>query len=116
MLYEVITFIDLEPVFGLTYFTADTTITKQRYYQHEIASFNKKKLYQKQLVISNREAEIEGSETVALYKQIKTITEDLEDKETLREELLVRGVLYGVVMNYTNSLNDYSLLLSLQLV
>ena len=101
-------FIDLEPVFGLTYYTSDTVLSRPRYYEKEVVRFNKRELYKSPLIITNREIEAEGLKYIRLINDINTISEDLQDEEADRELLITRGVLYSVAMNYSNAMADYN--------
>jgi len=101
-------FIDLEPVFGLSYYTGDTILSRPRYYEKEVEHFNKLELYKNSLIITNREIEAEGLKYIRLINDINTISEELQDEETDREILIARGVLYSIVMNYSNAMADYN--------
>ncbi|MBI9064175.1 MAG: tetratricopeptide repeat protein [Marinilabiliaceae bacterium] len=107
-------FIDLEPVFGLSFFSADTMLDRTRYYQKEIAAFNKLQLYNQSLVITNRESEADGLNSVRFFRQISGITEEMKDQEAEKEYQVVRAVLYGLVMNYSNAIQDYDAFLKKQ--
>lgn len=107
-------FIDLEPVFGLSFFSADTVLDRTRYYQKEIAAFNKMHLYNHSLVITNRESEADGLTSVRFFRQISSISEEMKDEEAEKEYQLVRAVLYGLVMNYSNAIQDYDAFLKEQ--
>jgi len=107
-------FIDLEPVFGLSYFSADTIINRPKYYEKEVAALNKKKLYSEELKITNREIEAQGNRTIQIFTSINEVADELDYSDADEELLLVRGVLYGVVANYTNSISHYNKLLDEQ--
>lgn len=107
-------FIDLEPVFGLSFNSADTLINRPPFYEKEVYRFNRKKLYPSDLKITNREIEAQGTSAVKLFNTINEISRELEDNETDREFLLARGVLYGIVVNYSNSIVNYDELLKEQ--
>ncbi|WP_430809685.1 MULTISPECIES: tetratricopeptide repeat protein [unclassified Carboxylicivirga] len=104
-------FIDLEPVFGLTYYPGDTLLSRPPYYEKEVMAFNKKELYERPLVITNREVEAEGLQYIRLTNAINNITEELQDDATDRAILITRGVLYSMVMNYSSAMADYNELL-----
>ncbi len=101
-------FIDLEPVFGLTYYSGDTLLQRPSYYEKEVLSYNKKELYKKPLIITNREVEAEGLTYIRLTNDINYITQELQDAETDRDILIARGALYSMVMNYSNAMADYN--------
>lgn len=100
-------FIDLEPVFGLSFYSADSKLNRTRYYQKEVAAFNKLQLYDQSLTITNRETEADGLTSVRIFNEINSIGEEMKDTESEAEYQLVRAVLYGVVMNYSNAIQDY---------
>ncbi len=101
-------FIDLEPVFGLSFYSADTLLGRPKYYEAEVELFNKKKLYTNTLKITNREVEAQGRTSIQLFNTINGINEELNDEEeTDSEILIVRAVLYGLVVNYSNSMADF---------
>ncbi|MBR8535463.1 tetratricopeptide repeat protein [Carboxylicivirga sediminis] len=101
-------FIDLEPVFGLTYYSGDTILSRPAYYEKEVVAFNKKELYKRPLIITNREIEAEGLKYIRLTNDINDITQELQDEETDRDILIARGALYSMVMNYSNAMADYN--------
>lgn len=101
-------FIDLEPVFGLTYYSGDTLLHRPSYYEKEVLAYNKKELYKKPLIITNRETEAEGLAYIRLTNDINLITQELQDEETDRDILIARGALYSMVMNYSNAMADYN--------
>ncbi|WP_439183811.1 tetratricopeptide repeat protein [Carboxylicivirga taeanensis] len=101
-------FIDLEPVFGLTYYSGDTLLHRPSYYEKEVLTFNKKELYKKPLKITNQESEVEGLRYIRLTNDINNITQELQDEETDRDILIARGALYTMVMNYSNAMADYN--------
>ncbi len=101
-------FIDLEPVFGLTYYSGDTLLHRPSYYEKEVVAYNKKELFKKPLTITNRETEVEGLTYIRLTNDINNITQELQDEETDRDILIARGALYSMVMNYSNAMADYN--------
>lgn len=107
-------FIDLEPVFGLSFFSADTIINRPGFYDQEVYLFNRKKLYEEELKITNREMEAQGGEAVRLFNTIGEINKELAGKDADPGWLLVRGALYGAVVNYSSAIADFDRLLKKQ--
>ncbi len=99
--------IDLEPMFGLSFYTADTLLPKARYYEPAVEKFNKKKPYGKKLQLTNREMESDASSSSYFYDKIRYVTEEIKQDPKDADLNFVRGVLYGVVLNYNNALADY---------
>jgi tetratricopeptide (TPR) repeat protein len=103
--------IDMEPVFGLSFYSADSLMVRSVYYESSVSVFNRKSLYDKKLRITNREAEAEGYSALNYFTKIRQVSELIEDKEPDYQQHFVRGVLYGLVMNYNNAIMDYDALL-----
>ncbi len=103
--------IDLEPVFGLSFYTADSLTVHTRYFEPSVEEFNHKELCSTSLKITNREAEAEGYKALAYFNKIKEFTDKIEKESCGYECYFVRGVLYGLVMNYNNAIMDYDAVL-----
>lgn len=103
--------IDLEPMFGLSFYTADTLLPRARYFEPSVEAFNKKKIYNKNLRLTNRELESDASTSLYYFNRIRYVGEEI--KQDPDETLLyfVRGVLYSVVLNYNNAIADFDLCL-----
>ena len=103
--------IDLEPVFGLSFFSADSLIVRNVYFEPAVERFNNKKLFPAKLKITNREAEAEGYKALSYFNMIKAYTEKIEEDSCNYECYFIRGVLYSLVMNYNNAIMDYDAVL-----
>ena len=104
--------IDLEPVFGLSFYSADTLIVRNVYFEPAVEKFNNKHLFPVKLKITNREAEAEGYKALEYFKQIKVYTDKIEKESCGVECHFIRGVLYSLVMNYNNAIMDYDAVLN----
>jgi len=103
--------IDLEPVFGLSFYSADSLTVRNVYFEPEVERFNNKKLFPVRLKITNREAEAEGYKALSYFNQIKEYTDKIEKDSCSYECYFIRGVLYSLVMNYNNAIMDYDAML-----
>ncbi len=103
--------IDLEPVFGLSFYSADSMTVRNQYFEPAVEEFNRKSLCSTSLKITNREAEAEGYKALAYFNKIKVFTDNIEKENCGYECYFVRGVLYGLVMNYNNAIMDYDAVL-----
>ncbi len=103
--------IDMEPVFGLSFYSADSLMVRNQYYEPSVERFNNKKLFPAKLKITNREAEAEGYKALEYFKQIKIFTDKIEKDSCGYECYFIRGILYGLVMNYNNAIMDYDAVL-----
>ena len=65
--------IDLETVYGLTFFSVDSLINRTRYFKPEVTQFNQRRKFGKQLVFSNKEAETDGEKSLEYFSTIKEI-------------------------------------------
>jgi len=100
--------VDLEPVFELGFFSTDTILPKARYYEKSVEQFNNNKVYDRPLIITNREYAGEGEESLFYFKQIKDISDKIDVEPTKYDLYMVRGALYNTVMNYNNAINDFN--------
>lgn len=99
--------IDLEPMFGLSFYTADTLLPRARYFEPSVEAFNKKKIYGKNLRLTNRELESDATHSLYYFDRIRYVGEEIKQDPDEKELYFVRGVLYGVVLNYNNAIADY---------
>ncbi len=104
--------IDLEKVFSLTFFSEDNTVNSSRYFKPEVTSFNSRNTTDRTLAFSNKELENDGDLTWHYYRSIEEITQKLNVYPDNNDLRFVRAILYGVIMNYSNALNDYNYLIS----
>lgn len=103
--------IDLEPMFGLSFYTADTLLPRARYYEPSVESFNTQKLYVRQLRLTNRELESEKTGAAYYFDRIDYVSREIKQDPNETSLYFVRGVLYGIVQNYHNAITDYDKIL-----
>ena len=103
--------IDLEPMFGLSFYTADTLLPRARYFEPSVETFNKKKVYGKTLRLTNRELESDAAHSLYYFDRIRYVGEEIKQDPNETELYFVRGVLYGVVLNYNNAISDFDVCL-----
>ncbi len=99
--------IDLEPSFGLTFFTEDSLINRTRYFKPSVTQFNKRKNFGRPLVFSNREIATDDEHSKEYFKTIENIENYLSD-ENQDEAGFIKGILYSVVFNYNNAIDEYN--------
>ncbi len=99
--------IDLETVYGLTFFSVDSLINRTRYFKPEITQFNQRRKFGRPLIFSNREAETDGEKSMEYFSGIKEIGEKLENNPNDTDLRFIRAILYGVVLNYTSAIAEY---------
>lgn len=99
--------IDLETVYGLTFFSVDSLINRTRYFKPEVTQFNQRKKFGRPLIFSNREAETDGGKALEYFTTIKQIGVELEKDPNQNDLRFIRAILYGVVLNYTSAIADY---------
>lgn len=100
--------VDLEPVFGLTFFAADTILPKVHYYEACVEQFNNKRLFDRPLVITNREYNCEGQAALYYFNQIADLTHRMDEAPNEYDLYMIRGTLQTVVLNYSNAINDFN--------
>lgn len=99
--------IDLEPIFALNFFNADTLLPKAAYFEPSVEQFNNRRIFAMPLCITNREPEADNAATISLFEQIGNIERLMEQKPADTQYNFIRGVLYGQAMNYNNAIADY---------
>jgi tetratricopeptide (TPR) repeat protein len=104
-------FIDLEPMFTLTYYSSDTLLNKVRYFDKDLEQFNRKKLTSQRLLLNNHLPENDSQYSLNLFNQINSITDDLQQGGMDDNLVFVRSILYSGVMNYNLSLDDLNQLI-----
>ena len=106
--------INLEPMFGLSFFTADSASHRRVFYNTTVDAFNKKSKFGKPLLFTNREVEEDGSNlnTTARYNTISDLSNQYEADSTNNELLLTRAVLYSSVLNFNSAIADYDHLIA----
>lgn len=103
--------IDLEPVFALTFFPADTILQGARYYQESVETFNNTRTYHRPLVITNREYTATTDATAQCFEQIHQITGRINEQPDNYDLYLIRGTLDAMVLNYNNAIADLNVCL-----
>ncbi len=103
--------IDLEKVYGLTFFSEDNTINNTKYFKPEVTRYNSRNTIQRTLVFSNNELEDEENETFHYFRTIEDATIKLNSNPDNTDLRFIRAIMYGVVMNYSGALNDYNYLI-----
>lgn len=103
--------IDLETVYGLTFFSVDSLINRTRYFKTDVTQFNQRKKFGRPLIFSNREAETDGSKSLEYFTTIKEIGAQLEQTPNDYEQRFIRAILYGVVLNYTSAIAEYDFII-----
>ncbi len=100
--------IDLEPVFELSFFTADTVLPKAKYYERSVEKFNASKIFDRPLIVTNRELNADGNQALQSFAMIKDVAERIEQSPNDYSLYMVRGTLQNLVMSYTNAINDFN--------
>lgn len=106
--------INLEPMFGLSYFAADSAANRRVFYNKEVDAYNKRKSFNRSLQFTNREVEEEGGyqSKSDRYFYISNYSAKIEFDTLNNDLLLTRGVLYSSVLNFNSALADYDKVLS----
>ncbi len=104
-------FVELEPSFCVTFYTADTLLNRPKYYDLDVVNFNRKRWYKQPLVISNSQLDYESQESLSIFKSINDINQNLEEDSTQFDKQFSRAVLLSMIVNYTRSLEDYNQLI-----
>ncbi|GAF04276.1 tetratricopeptide repeat protein [Saccharicrinis fermentans] len=99
--------IDLETVYGLTFFSVDSLINRTRYFKPEVTQFNQRIKFGRPLIFSNREAETDGDKEIEYFTSIKKIGDELQKTPDNNDLRFTRAILYGVVLNYTSAIGEY---------
>ncbi|MGV8828874.1 MAG: tetratricopeptide repeat protein [Breznakibacter sp.] len=103
--------IDLEPMFGLSFYTADTLLPRARYFEPSVEAFNQKKIYSKKLRLTNRELNSTAANFMYYFDRIHFVTDEIKQDPGEMELHFVRGVLYSLVLNYNNAIADFDVCL-----
>lgn len=101
-------FVDLEPFFGLSFYTGDSLVTRHRYFDAQVERFNRQKLFDSKLLISNRELEAEGDLAIRIFSTLENVNAAMDEGEDVEEMRFIRAILYSQLANYHNSLIDYN--------
>lgn len=100
--------IDLEPVFELSFFSADTILQKNRYYERCVDRFNQAAHFHRPLLITNREYTADSQDALQSFTSIRDVSSRIDSEKGNDDLLVVRGTLYNLVMNYSSAINDFS--------
>ena len=101
--------VDLEPVFELSFFSADTLLpNKPRYFEKSVEQFNNANIYSRPLVITNREYSSEGKDALFYFNEIADITRAMDNTPNNYNLYMVRGSLQNVVLNFSSAINDFN--------
>lgn len=99
--------IDLETVYGLTFFSVDSLINRTRYFKPDVTQFNQRRKIGRPLIFSNREAETDGDKGIEYFSTINEVGAQLEKSPDNFDLRFTRAILYGVVLNYTSAITEY---------
>ena len=105
--------INLEPVFGLSFFTADSATYHRTHFNVAVNEFNKKNLFRSPLLFTNRELEEESSVSQKRYGDITAVSARLGEWPNDLNLLFLRGVLYSSVLNFNSSIADFDQMIKL---
>ncbi len=106
--------IEMEPVFGLTFYPGDTLVHRLRYFNLELDVFNRKPVSGDKIKISNYEREIPRDLALQSFTNIEKINKKIEKATDSEKDqlLLARALYYSSVLNLNNSLADYNLIIA----
>ncbi len=99
--------IDLESMYGLTFFSVDSLVNRTRYFKPEVTQFNQRKKFGRPLIFSNREVENDGEKAIEYFNDIEDFGNSLDSNPDQHDVRFIRAILYSVVLNYNSSLSDY---------
>lgn len=105
--------IDLEPIFQLTFFSADTLLPNAPYYRTSVETFNRGAWCPRRLMITNRER---GPEEVSLELSglLTAASRDIEHDGEHAEQWMLRGSLRLTMGDYQGAIDDLTTALRLQ--
>ncbi|MBN2166225.1 MAG: hypothetical protein JW717_08115 [Marinilabiliaceae bacterium] len=108
-------FVDLESSFGLSYYSADSSIIKLSYFDNDVEKLNKKKIFNRELKFANKEIDASGNKALSIFNEINRLTVEINrNEEGYYDYLFVRAALYATVMNFNSALNDLNVILEHQ--
>ncbi|GAO31612.1 tetratricopeptide repeat protein [Geofilum rubicundum] len=107
--------IDMEQVFGLTFYPGDTLVHRLRYFNMEVDALNRRQPLDRSLELANVEEEPDRETAADIFTQINDISEQLKTAGESNQSMLyfVRGTLYNTVLNLNNALEDFNRVLEL---
>jgi len=106
--------IDLETVYGLTFFSVDSMLNRTRYFKQEVTQFNQAKKIGRPLVFSNRELENTDAQALEYFNTIERVSSQLTQDPSNYIDRFVRAILFTVVQNYSSAINDYDYIIKNQ--
>ncbi|MCL2074035.1 MAG: tetratricopeptide repeat protein [Marinilabiliaceae bacterium] len=107
--------VELEPVFCLTLFPADTLVHRLRYFDMEVDKLNRKKICNTQIAISNYELELTREQSANVFFEIEKINRKIEKATNEEKENLyfLRALHYSAVLNLNNAMDDFNKVIEL---
>lgn len=102
--------IEMEPVFGLTFFPGDTLVHRLRYFNLELDNLNRKPVAGDRIKLSNQEKELPRETAAQVFANIGKINSKLEKANPNEQEplLMARALYYASVLNLNNAMDDYN--------
>ena len=102
--------VEMEPVFCLTLFPADTLVHRLRYFNIEVDILNRKKISDRPIAISNYEMELSREKSAEVFAEIENINRKIENATTEEKEFLYmfRALHYSSVLNLNNAMDDFN--------
>jgi tetratricopeptide (TPR) repeat protein len=107
--------IDMEQVFGLTFYPGDTLVHRLRYFNLEVDALNRRQPLDRTLELANVEQEPDRERAADIFTKINDLNEQLKTAEEADKIMLcfVRGTLYNTVLNLNNALDDFNRVLEM---
>ena len=107
--------IDMEGIFGITYYPNDSLVHRLPYFHLEIDRINRQRPIPRTLRLANAEIEADREKAAAIFSQISALTEQLKTAPEADQATLyfARGTLYNTVLNLNNALDDFNRVLSI---
>lgn len=108
--------VDLQPLYGLTFFPGDTLYHRVRYFDRDVEELSNSFEFDRKLEIANATSEINREASAQLFKSIAFIDKELQNNssESKKADLLMeRGLLYMAVLNLNNAIEDFSKVLEI---
>ncbi|MDR2927616.1 MAG: tetratricopeptide repeat protein [Cytophagaceae bacterium] len=102
--------VEMEPVFCLTLYPGDTLVHRLRYFDIEVDRFNRKKISEHTVAISNRETELTRETSAQVFAAIEKVNRRLEKASMDETESLymLRALFYSAVLNLNSAMDDYN--------
>lgn len=102
--------IEMEPMFGLTFYPGDTLVHRLRYFNLAVESIDRQNIIDKSLTIANIEQEVDRESAALIFSEISALGEKIktakdEEKANLH---FARGTLYNTVVNLNSAMEDFN--------